>query len=75
MKRGDLEAIQIGGRGQWRIERDRLEAFIHQAYEDAGRHYGSSVAITRRASDRGQRALVGTVAAVLVRMRSYISSP
>ena len=33
VKRGDLTAIKLGGRGQWRIERANLEAFIEQAYE------------------------------------------
>lgn len=29
---GDLPAIQIGGRGQWRIERTKLEEYIAGAY-------------------------------------------
>src|SRR5690348_15469658 len=29
----ELEAIKIGGRGQWRVERDRLEAYIDQMYD------------------------------------------
>lgn len=29
---GDLPAIQIGGRGQWRIERSKLEEYIADAY-------------------------------------------
>ena len=33
---GQLPAIQIGGRGQWRIERTKLEQFITDAYKDAG---------------------------------------
>ena len=28
VKRGDLVAIKLGGRGQWRIERSKLEEFI-----------------------------------------------
>ena len=31
LKRGDLPAIKLGGRGQWRIERSRLEEFIDKA--------------------------------------------
>jgi excisionase family DNA binding protein len=31
---GSLRAIQIGGRGQWRVERVELEAFIRRAYEE-----------------------------------------
>ncbi|MEC5200279.1 prophage regulatory protein [Arthrobacter sp. PL16] len=32
---GDLPAIQIGGRGQWRIERTKLEDYITGAYAKA----------------------------------------
>lgn len=33
----ELPAIKVGGRGQWRVERDKLEAFIRQAYDDTER--------------------------------------
>lgn len=29
---GDLPAIQVGGRGQWRIEASELEAYIQRMY-------------------------------------------
>lgn len=32
VRRGELPAIKIGGRGQWRVERDQLETFIEQQY-------------------------------------------
>lgn len=32
---GDLPAIQIGGRGQWRIERNKFEDYITDAYAKA----------------------------------------
>ncbi|MBN9621207.1 MAG: helix-turn-helix domain-containing protein [Actinobacteria bacterium] len=32
----ELPAIKIGGRGQWRVERDRLEAYIARLYEETG---------------------------------------
>jgi excisionase family DNA binding protein len=32
VRRGELPAIKIGGRGQWRVERDQLEAFIQRQY-------------------------------------------
>ena len=32
-----LAAIKVGGRGQWRIERTRLEEYIQRAYEDTAR--------------------------------------
>ena len=34
VRRGDLPAIKIGGRGQWRVEREQLEAYIKKAYDD-----------------------------------------
>jgi len=30
---GDLPAIQVGGRGQWRIELARLEDYVSEGYE------------------------------------------
>lgn len=33
VRRGDLAAIKIGGRGQWRVEATELEAYIAGAYE------------------------------------------
>lgn len=32
VRRGDLPAIKIGGRGQWRVEASELEAYIERAY-------------------------------------------
>jgi excisionase family DNA binding protein len=32
VRRGDLPAIKIGGRGQWRVEVSELEAYIERAY-------------------------------------------
>lgn len=32
VRRGDLSAIKIGGRGQWRIEASELEAYIQRQY-------------------------------------------
>jgi excisionase family DNA binding protein len=34
VRRGDLPAIKIGGRGQWRVEASRLEEYIERAYKD-----------------------------------------
>ncbi|MCW2494577.1 helix-turn-helix domain-containing protein [Jatrophihabitans sp.] len=33
VRSGELEAIKIGGRGQWRVERDRLESYIDRMYD------------------------------------------
>jgi excisionase family DNA binding protein len=32
VRRGDLPAIKIGGRGQWRVESTELEGYIERAY-------------------------------------------
>ena len=34
VRRGDLRAIKIGGRGQWRVEASVLEDYIQQLYDD-----------------------------------------
>jgi excisionase family DNA binding protein len=35
VRRKELIAIQIGGRGQWRVEAAELERFIAQKYDEA----------------------------------------
>lgn len=35
VRRGDLPAIKIGGRGQWRVESAQLEAYIERMYDEA----------------------------------------
>lgn len=32
VRSGELRAIRVGGRGQWRVECSELEAFIQRAY-------------------------------------------
>ena len=34
LKRGELRGIQIGGRGQWRVETTELEAYIQRMYAE-----------------------------------------
>ena len=34
VRNGDLPAIKIGGRGQWRVERTELEAYIQRCYAE-----------------------------------------
>ena len=34
VRSGDLPAIKIGGRGQWRVERTALEEYIVRIYTD-----------------------------------------
>lgn len=33
VRNGDLEAIKVGGRGQWRVEREKLESYIARMYD------------------------------------------
>lgn len=37
VRSGELEAIKIGGRGQWRVERQRLEDYITRMYDQTRR--------------------------------------
>lgn len=41
VKSGDLSAIQVGGRGQWRVERVKLEEYIQRMYEQAAKNLKS----------------------------------
>ncbi|MBQ1074668.1 helix-turn-helix domain-containing protein [Micromonospora sp. C31] len=34
VRSGELAAIKIGGRGQWRVERARLEEYIERKYAE-----------------------------------------
>lgn len=33
VRSGELAAIKVGGRGQWRVEREQLETFIAKMYD------------------------------------------
>jgi excisionase family DNA binding protein len=33
VRSGDLRAIKVGGRGQWRVEKAEIEAYIQRMYE------------------------------------------
>jgi excisionase family DNA binding protein len=35
VRRGDLVAVKIGGRGQWRVETTELESYIQRLYAQA----------------------------------------
>lgn len=43
VRSGELEAIKIGGRGQWRVERDRLESYIARMYDQTREFVASPV--------------------------------
>jgi excisionase family DNA binding protein len=50
---GDLAAIKIGGRGQWRVERDQLEAYIQRMYAETA-EFVSTHPLTREDEDEPQ---------------------
>lgn len=34
VRSGELPAIQVGGRGQWRVEAEKLQAYIDRLYAE-----------------------------------------
>ncbi len=46
VRSGELPAIKIGGRGQWRVEASELEAYIQRCYEQT-RSFVASHPLTR----------------------------
>lgn len=34
VRSGELPAIKVGGRGQWRVEREKLESYITSKYTE-----------------------------------------
>ncbi|WP_062386503.1 helix-turn-helix transcriptional regulator [Demequina iriomotensis] len=38
VRSGDLPAIQVGGRGQWRVDEAELEGYISRQYAAAREH-------------------------------------
>ena len=38
VRSGELPAIKIGGRGQWRVEASELEAYVQRAYAEADQY-------------------------------------
>ena len=58
----ELEAIKIGGRGQWRVERDKLEEYIQRMYSETREFLASHPFVddpnspaASQAAERGQR--------------------
>ena len=37
VRSGELRAIKVGGRGQWRVEAAELERYIARAYDETAR--------------------------------------
>jgi excisionase family DNA binding protein len=38
VRRGELRALKLGGRGQWRVETSELETFIERMYSETQAH-------------------------------------
>ena len=55
VRRGDLPAIKIGGRGQWRVESEQLEAYIKRMY-DQTRDYVDQHPFVESETDRPELA-------------------
>lgn len=55
VRRGDLPAIKIGGRGQWRVEDEQLEAYIQRMYAET-RQFVDAHPYVEETSDADARA-------------------
>ena len=54
VRSGELPAIKIGGRGQWRVERTVLEEYIQRCYAET-RAFVRSQPVPADAADEGAR--------------------
>jgi excisionase family DNA binding protein len=52
VRRGDLPAIKIGGRGQWRVEREQLESYIRRMYDETRDYVDQHPFVESDADDR-----------------------
>ncbi|BCJ33344.1 DNA-binding protein [Actinocatenispora thailandica] len=51
VRSGDLAAIKIGGRGQWRVERAKLEEFIERKYAETAAWVAENPLLARDTAD------------------------
>lgn len=51
VRTGEIPAIQVGGRGVWRVEATELEAYIQRQYERTRAAVDGTEAAVHRASD------------------------
>ena len=47
VRSGELPAIKIGGRGQWRVERAKLEEYIARKYAETAEWVASNPLVER----------------------------
>ena len=51
VRSGELPAIKIGGRGQWRIERSKLEEYIERKYAETAEWVRANPLLIERDED------------------------
>jgi excisionase family DNA binding protein len=51
VRSGELPAIQVGGRGQWRVESRLLEEYISRGYEKTAEYVRAQSAESRPVGD------------------------
>jgi excisionase family DNA binding protein len=51
VRSGELPAIKIGGRGQWRIERSKLEEYIERKYAETAEWVKANPLLIERDED------------------------
>lgn len=54
VRSGDLPAIKVGGRGQWRIERSKLEEYIDRKYAETAEWVKTNPLVGRDEPDEGE---------------------
>jgi excisionase family DNA binding protein len=53
VRRGELRALKLGGRGQWRVETSELEAFIERMYAETQAHLVGQPGLTTASAENG----------------------
>ena len=51
VRSGELPAIKVGGRGQWRIERSKLEEYIERKYAETAEWVKANPLLIERDDD------------------------
>jgi excisionase family DNA binding protein len=51
VRSGELPAIKIGGRGQWRVERSKLEEYIERKYAETAEWVKANPLLIERDED------------------------
>src|ERR1700749_4322672 len=51
VRNNELKAIKIGGRGQWRVEREQLENYISRMYDQTERFIADHPFVEAEAAD------------------------